>query len=129
MRVERQLSVFLENKPGALAKMCEALAGKDINMLAISVSDTADYAVVRMILSDPDGAMHVIEDGGALVVENDVLLVDLDNRVGALGTIAGKLSEAGVNIDYLYCAAAEHQQTGVLVLRTQDPEKTMKVLS
>jgi len=129
MRIVRQLSVFLENRPGALAKMCDALAGKDVNILALSVSDTADYAVVRMIVNDPDAALEVIEDTGALVVDNDVLLIEIENRVGALGDIARKLSKAGMNIDYAYCAATSDQPKGILVLRTQDAKKTMKVLS
>jgi hypothetical protein len=129
MRIEKQLSVFLENRPGALAKMCEALARRGVNILALSISDTADYAVVRMVVNKTDEAEHVIGDSGALVVDNDVLVMEVDNKTGSLGKLAAKLSKAGINIDYAYCTAAEDQPTGVLVLRTQDPQKTLEVLS
>ena len=129
MRLENQLSVFLENKPGTLASMCDQLATSDINILALSVGDTADYAVVRLVVDKPEEAVHLLGDAGAIVVENEVLLVELDNRIGALESLAHKLSQAGINIDYAYCAAAADQPRGVLVLRTADPEKAMQVLS
>jgi hypothetical protein len=129
MRLATQLSVFLENKPGTLASMCDQLAASDINILALSVGDTADYAVVRLVVDKPEEAVHLLGEAGTIVVENEVLLVELDNRIGALGSMAHKLSDADVNIDYAYCAVGADQPQGVLVLRTADPEKAMGVLS
>ena len=129
MHIARQISVFLENKPGALAKMCDALAERDVNIVALSVGDTADYAVVRLLTSDPDTAVHVIGEAGTLVVECDVVVVDLENRVGSLAETARKLSRADINIDYAYGSATEDQPAGMLVLRTQDPQETLKALS
>jgi hypothetical protein len=128
MRVDKQLSIFLENKPGTLARMCEALAEKGINMLALTVSDTVDHAVVRVVVDKPAEALHLLGASGILVVENDVVLAEVPNRPGALAVIAKRLADNHVNIEYAYCTAAENQSTSMLVLRTRDPKHAMRVL-
>ncbi len=128
MRVDKQLAVFLENKPGNLARMCEALAQKEINLLALSVSDTVDHAVVRIVVDKPTEALHVLGSAGMLVVESDVLVVEVPNRPGALAEVARRLADSDVNIEYAYCTTAEGQPSGTLVLRTRDPERATEVL-
>ncbi len=81
--IARQLSVFLENKPGVLAAVCRALGDHDINIRGVSVSDTVDHAVVRLIVSDPHKAIHILGEHGTLVVETDVLVVKLSDHPGA----------------------------------------------
>jgi hypothetical protein len=129
MRVDKQLAIFLENKPGTLAKVCAALAEKNISLLALTVSDTVDHAVVRIVVDRPDEAIHVLGSNAVLVVESDVLVVEVPNRPGALAEIAGQLAENNVNIEYAYCTAAPDQPKGMLVLRTHDPKRAMKALS
>src|SRR3954447_4308449 len=92
MEIAKQLSVFLDNKPGTLSKVCEALAAKKINIYALTISDTIDHAVVRMVVSDPITALHLFGEHGVLVVENDVLMLDNSNKPGALAGIAQKLA-------------------------------------
>jgi hypothetical protein len=128
MRADKQLSVFLENRPGTLARMCEALAEKGINLLAMTVSDTVDHAVVRLVVDKPAEALHLLGSSGVLVVENDVVLVEVPNRPGALAVIAKQLADNHVNIEYAYCTATENQSTGMLVLRTRDPKHALRVL-
>jgi len=129
MRVEKQLSVFLENQPGTLAAMCDELAKADINILAMSVSDTADYAVVRLVVNNPDEALHLLGNAGTLVVDSEVAVIEIDNQVGGLGELARKLAKAGINIEYAYCTVAANQPKGTLILRTRDPRKAIKALS
>ena len=129
MRAEKQLSVFLENQPGTLAAMCDQLAKSEINILAMSVGDTADYAVVRLLVDKAEEAIHLLGEAGTLVVENDVLVVDLPNQIGALGELAGKLRDAGINIEYAYGTTGEKQSSAALVMRVRDIEKAMDVLS
>lgn len=129
MRLAQQLSVFLENKPGTLANMCDQLSAQDINIMALSVGDTADYAVVRLVVNEPEDATHLLEEAGAIVVENDVLLMDLENRIGALATVAHKLDDADINIEYAYCAVGSDKPGGLIVLRTSDQERAMQVLA
>ncbi len=128
MKLVKQLSIFLENKPGTLSKVCRALAHEGINLHAMMVSDTIDHAVIRMVVSDPDRAVQMFESGGVLVIENDVVQIDLKNEPGQLAKLSDKLSLGNVNIDYAYCAADEEQKKGVLILRVGDVKKAMKLL-
>ncbi len=84
--IERQLSVLLENKVGVMADVCKALANHGINIQAMSVSDTVDHAVLRIVVDDPRAAIHVLGERGALVVETDVLRIHLDDKPGACGS-------------------------------------------
>ncbi len=129
MRLAKQISVFLQNKPGTLANMCDQLSAHDINIMALSVGDTADYAVVRLVVNEPEDATHLLEEAGAIVVENEVLLVDVENRIGALASLAHKLDEADINIEYAYCAVGPDKPGGLIVLRTSDQKQAMHVLS
>ena len=124
----KQLSVFLANKPGVLAKLCDSLAEQDINIMAISVSDTVDHAVVRLILSDPRKAMDVLEAHNMLTVETDVLLVPIRNKPGQLASMSRKLAKAKVNIEYAYGSAAGGGSDSFLVLRVSDIAKAKKAL-
>jgi hypothetical protein len=124
-----QLAVFLENRPGALARVCEALAKAGINIHALTVSDTVDHAVVRMIVSDPTKALMLLGERGVLAFENDVLCIDASNERGVLGKIAEALSRAEVNIEYAYLATGENSPRGMIVLRPSNVEKARHALS
>ncbi len=100
MQITKQLALFLENRPGMLARVCDALSAAKINIFAISTSDTVDHSVVRMVVSDPAKAMFVFEEHGTLVVEDDVLMITGDNKPGSLAKIAHKLADAKINIEY-----------------------------
>ncbi len=129
MNITKQLALFLENRPGTLARVCDALSKEKINIYAISISDTVDHSVVRMVLSDPTRALHLFEEHGTLVVEDDVLMIDGDNKPGSLARIAHRLSEAKVNIEYAYCATSPGSKKGLLILRVSDAKKALKVLN
>jgi hypothetical protein len=129
MQITKQLAIFLDNRPGTLARLADALAEAKINIYAISTSDTVDHSVVRLILSDYRKALHVFEDYGTLVVEDDVLLIEGDNKPGSLATIAHKLAKAKINIEYAYCATPPDAKKGLLILRLADAKKGLKVLN
>ncbi len=129
MQITKQLALFLENRPGTLARVCDALAEAKINIYAVSTSDTVDHSVVRMIVSDYRKALHLFEEHGTLVVEDDVLMIEGDNKPGSLAKIAHKLSLGKVNIEYLYCATPPDAKKGLLILRVSDPKKAMKILN
>ena len=124
-----QLAVFLENRPGALARVCEALAKAGINIYALTVSDTIDHSVVRMIVSDPTKALMLLGERGVLAFENDVLLIDAANELGVLARIADALSRAEVNIEYAYFASNATSPKGIIVLRPSNVEKARQALS
>ena len=129
MHIAQQLAIFLENRPGMLARVCDALAEAKINIYAISTSDTVDHSVIRMVVSDYRRAQKIFEEHGTLVVEDDVVMIEGDNKSGSLAKIAHKLSAAKVNIEYAYCATPPDAKKGLLVLRVNDAKKALKVLN
>lgn len=129
VQLATQLALFLENRPGALARLCDCLTEAKTNIMAFSTSDTVDYCVVRMVLSDPQPALRLIEAHGCVAVESQVLLVETDSTPGTLGTIAHKFADAGINLDYAYSSTASDVKRGLLVLRVSNPKKAMKVLN
>jgi hypothetical protein len=129
MQITKQLALFLDNRPGMLARVCDALSAAKINIYAISTSDTVDHSVVRIVVDNPAKALFVFEEHGTLVVEDDVLMITGDNKPGSLAAIAHKLARAKINIEYAYCATAPDAKKGVLILRASDPKRALKVLN
>ena len=128
MEPATQLAVFLSNRPGALARVCDALAKAGINIHALATSDTVDHSVVRMVVSDPTKALMLLGEAGVLALENEVLLIQSENQPGVLARIAERLSEAGVNIEYTYMAATLDADKGLMILRPNDVEKALQAL-
>ena len=129
MEIATQLALFLANKPGTLAAVCDALSAGKINIYGLTISDTVDHAVVRMVVSDPHKALSIFEAHGTLVVENEVLLIEHDNKPGSLSEIAKKLAAKKVNIEYAYLASGPHLKKGTLILRPDNLKKAVQILS
>jgi hypothetical protein len=125
--IEKQLSLFLDNKPGVLAEVCKTLSEQGINIRGLSVSDTVDHAMVRMIVSDPDKALHILGEHNTVVVEDHVLAVELSDKPGALGQIAQKLARGKVNISYAY--GTSDGPNALIFIRVDDPKKGEQLLS
>jgi hypothetical protein len=128
MATYRQLSVFLKNEPGVLGKLCSSFSRNGLNIIAISVSDTVDHAVVRLIVSNPAKARDLLESHNVLVVETDVLGVQLTDRPGALGEIALKLAKAKVNIEYAYGTAGAGPHKSLVILRVNNLAKAKRIV-
>ncbi len=128
MEIAKQLSVFLANKPGMLADVCDELANAKINIFALTISDTADHSVVRMVVSDHEKALQIFEERGVLTVESKVLMIENNNRPGALAKISKKLAKAKINIEYAYLATSPRAKIGLLVLRVDDTKRALRVL-
>lgn len=128
VKTAKQLSIFLDNRPGALARVCAELAKEGVDLNALTISDSIDHAVVRLVVSDARRAVHLLESAGLLVLEKDVVCVDIPNRKGVLARMADRLARANVNIDYAYCTARPGSSTGYLILRTDDQRKTIRLL-
>jgi hypothetical protein len=128
MEIVKQLSVFLANKPGTLAAVCAELAKAKINIAAMTISDTVDHAVVRLVVSDPRRALLLFEERGVLAVENNVLSIENSNSPGSLARIAKVLAKGKVNIEYAYLATSPGAKKGLLVIRVGDAKKALKLL-
>jgi hypothetical protein len=129
MQITKQLAIFLDNRPGTLASVAEALAEAKINIYAIATSDTVDHTVIRLVVSDYRKALHVFEEHGTLVVEDDVLMFEGSNKPGELAQVAHKLAEAKINIEYCYSATPPDARNGLLILRVSNPTKALKVFN
>jgi hypothetical protein len=123
-----QLAVFLANRPGALARVCEALAQAEINIQALATSDTVDHTVVRMVVSDPTKALMLLGEAGVLALETEVLTLETASEPGVLAKIAERLAEANLNIEYAYLAGGRRAEKGLIILRPSDIEKAWRVL-
>jgi hypothetical protein len=123
-----QLAVFLANRPGALARVCEELARAGINIYALATSDTVDHTVVRMVVSDATRALMLLGEAGVLALETEVLMIETASEPGVLASIAERLAQAGINIEYAYLAAGREAEKGLIVLRPSDVEKAKSVL-
>ena len=118
----------MENKPGRLSYICSTLADNNINIHAMSVHDTVDHAIVRLIVDSPTKALLILEQEEAYTIAHDVVVIDIDNRPGIISAVAKKLFRADINIEYAYCTATKNQESGCLVIKTKDPEQTLEIL-
>src|ERR1700730_18912801 len=116
MKSATQLAVFLANRLGALARVCDALGKAEININALAISDTVDHSVVRMAVSDPTKALMLLGERGVLALETEVLMIETENHPGVLGQIADRLAGAEVNIEYAYMAATLNSAKGLMIL-------------
>lgn len=129
MAIAKQISVILNNRPGALAKACSVLSENLVNMQAISVIEHNDHAVLRIIADNPTKALLLLEQEGLMVLEQNVVIAKMENCAGALTRIAQKLALADINVAYAYAAATENAAEALLVIRTDDLEKTNAMFS
>lgn len=129
MPIQKQLSVFMPNRPGVLARTCSILSENHVNILAMAVYDTVDHAVVRFLVDAPTKALLLLEQEELYVMEHDVAVVEIANAAGEISRIAQSLAEADINIFYLYCTATPNQEYGCLVLKTDNLERTLEILS
>ena len=129
MSIATQVAVFLENRPGILARLCKALRDAKINIQALSTGDTVDYNVVRMIVNDTAKALQILQDHNTLTITNEVLMIECLNHPGTLVDISEKPSKARINIEYCYSATPPKSKNALLIVRTSDQNKALKTLN
>lgn len=122
----KQLSVFLENKSGRLKEVTEILDKEGINIAALSIADTSDYGILRMVVSNPDAALKALRDNMFSVSLTDVICICIPNKVGELSKTLEVLSKEDISIDYVY--AFSMGDKALAVLRTENVEKGISVL-
>ena len=128
MRVETQLSAFLENRAGVLAELAADLARHGISIRALTIANLVDHAVVRLVVSEPQKALHLLGDRGVLAVSSSVLALDMPDEAGALADMARRLGRVGVNIEYAYGSAPVGIGRGAVYLHVSDIKKARAAL-
>lgn len=121
-----QISVYLKNEPGMLAKVTGALRARKVNIRAISVVDSADACIVRLVVANPAAARKALSRYGATL--QHVLVLEMTDEVGRLDAVASKLARAGVNIQYVYGSAAGARKRSVIVFGVSDLAKAIKTV-
>ena len=124
----KQLSIFVENKQGRLVEITKMLAENGINMRALSIADTKDFGILRIIVDDPERAILVLSEGGVVFKATEVVAVEMPHRPGSLSETLSVLDEAGINVEYIYAFLAKSEIGAYVVLRVADNEAAEKVL-
>lgn len=124
----RQLSVFLENKPGRLCAATDVLAKEGINIGALTLADTTEFGILRLIVDSPDKAAEILKSIGVVVRITKVLAIAMNDAPGGAGDILHVLSGAGLNIEYMYVCVGRVSGKPIMVVRTDDIEAASNVL-
>ncbi len=127
MKVE-QISIFLENKSGRLAEVTQILAGNGINIRALSLADTADFGILRLIVNEPEKTKTVLKENGFTAAKNEVVAVVLPDRPGGLAGILSTLQGKSINVEYMYAFVQKNEGNAVLIFRFDEVEKAISVL-
>lgn len=125
----KQISVFLENRKGRLLEATESLAKAGINIRALSIADTSEFGILRLIVPEPERAKKVLENSNFTVRENDVIAVGVPDSPGGLAGILRILNDTGINVEYAYAFVQKSGEKAVVVLRIEDPAAGIKALS
>lgn len=125
----KQISVFIENKTGKLAEVTRYIADNNINMKALSVADTHDFGILRIICENHDSAVNALRDGGYVVAETDVVAVEITDKPGSLAAILEALSEADIAVEYTYAfLSVKNAGHAYMIFRVDDNDKAKAVL-
>ena len=119
----KQLSVFVENKAGRVSEVTDVLGSGDVNIRGFSVSDTAEYGIVRLVVDDPDRGAELLRGAGFTVKESDVIVIRLADVPGALAAALKAVSDSGVNIEYVYSLVATY-----VVINVADIDRAVSLL-
>jgi hypothetical protein len=125
----KQISVFLENKKGRLAEVTHALSHEHINIRALSLADTADFGVLRIIVDNPDRCVSVLKGNGFVAQVTDVIAVEVEDKPGGLAHILEVLDQDNVNVEYMYAYVEKTGSNAIVICRIEDRERALQVLA
>ncbi len=124
----KQLSVFVENKSGKMADVLNILAEHHIGISALSIADTSDFGVLRLIVEDADGAKAILRENGLIVKVTEVIAIGIEHRPGGLAAALTALKEANLALDYLYAFIGRGSAGAYVILKTEEQDKAVEVL-
>jgi hypothetical protein len=126
--IQQQISVFLENKKGRLAEVAALIAREGINIRVLSLADTADFGVLRLIVNDPQRCFAVLKEGGFVAQKTEVIAVEVADRPGGLSRILAVFDRHGINIEYMYAFVEKKSDNAIVIFRIDQPAKAVEVL-
>ena len=124
----QQLSLFLENRPGRLGAPLEAIAAEGINILTLSLADTEQFGILRLIVREWEQARRILEQAGWVVNLTEVVAVDVLDRPGGLAGALKVIEGAGLNIEYMYAFSLRRADKAILIFRFEDPDRAIEIL-
>ena len=124
----KQLSVFVENKPGRLAAVIEALGKNNVNMSALSLADTSEYGILRVIVDNPEAAAEILKGIGVIVKITKVLAISMDDTPGGLSKVLDIFLKNEINVDYMYAFVGKTANKAVMVVKVSDVKKAEDAL-
>ncbi len=128
MMLVKQLSVFMENRPGRLYKLTHALGKEGIDFVTLSIADTKDYGIVRFIARDNERAFEILRNEGFTVGITELIGVEVDDKPNALAEVVALMEEADMNIEYLYSFVLTNHNTAKILMRVEDTERAVAML-
>lgn len=124
----KQISVFMENRPGRLAEITKVLSDNGIDMRAINIADTTDYGILRMIVNDEVKAEKVLRENNMTASVTDVIAISIPDTVGAFSTVINLLKDKGISIEYIYSFIGEKSNKAVIVIKTNKLDESLETL-
>lgn len=124
----RQLSIFLENRKGRLEAIATILGDAGVNIRALSVADTSEFGILRLIVDEVDVAEKCLRDNGVVLHINEVTAVEIENQPGGLARVLGMINESSINVEYMYALAEPKRVNPVLILRFSEPKTARELL-
>ncbi len=124
----KQLSIFLENKKGRMRNALDVLADAGFNIRALSIADTSDFGILRLIVPSPDEAREILERNNFVVKTGYVIAVEMPDQPGGLSTILGILNDSNINLDYLYAFVDEKEEKAIVLLHPDEIDASIEAL-
>lgn len=125
----KQISIFLENTKGRLAEVTRLLAARGVNIRALSLADTADFGVLRIIVNDPDACLAALKESGMIAQVTEVLAVEMADKPGGLSRVLAALDAAGLNVEYMYAYVEKTGDNAIVICKIDDKERAARVLA
>lgn len=128
MKLIKQLSVFMENKSGRLSEILSTIGDAGIDISALSIADTSDFGIVRMIVNDPEKAAKALKENHFVVKVTDVIALAVIDTPGGLAGEVEKLKNAGISVEYMYAFIGKSNKGALVIVRVENPERALEVL-
>lgn len=124
----QQLSIFVENKTGRLAEIAEIIAAAGVDLRALSIADTSDFGILRLIVNQPQAAMQALQNANIMVTLTDVIAVGIEDIPGAFAKVCRLISDHDIGIEYMYAFITHDTRQAYMILRTEEPAHAVSVL-